>query len=174
MKEIIEASLYSLRQLKVFLIQINQEQYTKSLEVFSGSTLGMHTRHILEFYQCLFAFHENKIVDFDKRMRNPKIESNLNTAFEKVENIMQHLVQLNMNSELKLAMNISVANEKMILVDTNLERELIYLLEHTIHHMAILKMGCLVDFKHIVFEEYFGVAYSTIKFRKDVYSNILT
>lgn len=51
-------------------------------------------------------------------------------------------------------------------VESNIGRELLYVTEHAVHHMAILKMGIVHSFCHIQFEENFGVAESTINYQQ--------
>jgi len=48
--------------------------------------------------------------------------------------------------------------------DTNYYREVAYNLEHTIHHMALIKVG-IREVSDMEIPENFGVASSTIKFR---------
>jgi hypothetical protein len=48
---------------------------------------------------------------------------------------------------------------------TNYYREMAYNLEHTIHHMALIRTG-INDVSRISVPENFGVAISTMKYRK--------
>ena len=50
-------------------------------------------------------------------------------------------------------------------IETNYYREILYNLEHTIHHMALIRVG-LGEIGRILVDEDFGVAPSTIKFRQ--------
>jgi hypothetical protein len=45
-----------------------------------------------------------------------------------------------------------------------MERELAYNIEHTIHHMAIIKQSIIEHFTYIDLPEYFGVASSTVRY----------
>lgn len=171
MKRIMEANALCLMQLKVFLISLTNDEYTKPLKVFSQSSLGMHNRHILEFYQCLLFSREITEVNYDKRVRNIQIETNVAYAIECLEGILDQLASLKKNFELTLSMNLG-QDTCDTQVSSNLERELVYLVEHTIHHMAILKMGCIVSFPHIALDRDFGVAFSTIKHKEYVHSNL--
>ena len=49
---------------------------------------------------------------------------------------------------------------------TNYHREIAYNLEHTIHHMALIKVG-ICELSDIRVPEGFGVATSTMKYRKE-------
>jgi hypothetical protein len=172
MQEIIAASNCSLEQLKDFLQQLKTEEYTQPLPVFSGSTLGMHTRHIVEFYQCLLQNSNEPEVNYDARKRNLQLENDVLFCCDTIQSIMQQLERLDKNEDKVLLAEIGFETN-LTKVASSISRELIYLLEHTIHHMAILKMGCIVSFPHIGFDEYFGLAYSTIKYKQRVHSNVL-
>ena len=50
-------------------------------------------------------------------------------------------------------------------IKTNYYRELAYNLEHTIHHMALIRVG-IAEVSSLSVPENFGVAYSTLKFRE--------
>ena len=163
MNKIIEATFFSLQQLEEFLQQLSQEEYTRSLQVYSNSTIGMHTRHVLEFYQCLLSSSEMNEINYDSRKRNLRLETDIECALKIAQEIKQQLVYIK-NKPLTLKMDISM-DDKDISVATNIERELVYLLEHTIHHLAILKMGCIVAFPAVHLHANFGVAYSTLKHR---------
>lgn len=172
MQQIIHSSLHSLQQLKVFLLQIDKESYTKSVKIFSQSTLGMHTRHIIEFYQCLLNGEHQDVVNYDLRKRDLALETNVAYTLETLEDLMLSLA--NLKNNYVFSMQVLLEDENNITrVQTNLERELLYLLEHTIHHMAILKMGCIVSFPNVEMDPDFGIAYSTLNYQKRVHRNLL-
>jgi hypothetical protein len=50
-------------------------QYTQPLTVFSGSSVGQHVRHTVEFFQCFILGLENGVVDYDARKRDFLIEN---------------------------------------------------------------------------------------------------
>ena len=50
-------------------------------------------------------------------------------------------------------------------IDSNYFRELLYNLEHCIHHQALIKVAIL-QLGHLHVNENFGVARSTIEYRK--------
>jgi hypothetical protein len=55
--------------------------------------------------------------------------------------------------------------DEPIIISTNYFREVAYNIEHTIHHMALIRVG-INETTNILLPENFGVASSTIKYRK--------
>jgi hypothetical protein len=76
-----------------------------------------------------------------------------------------HTVLNKPNKELVLeACYDDISNERITLA-TNYYREIAYNLEHTIHHMALIRTG-IREVSNIRVPEDFGVAVSTLKYRK--------
>ena len=55
--------------------------------------------------------------------------------------------------------------ETTLEIETNYERELLYNLEHSIHHQALIKVA-LLQLQSVEIPENFGVAQSTIVYRE--------
>ncbi|TAG65626.1 MAG: DinB family protein, partial [Runella slithyformis] len=51
---------------------------------------------------------------------------------------------------------------------TTLSRELVYIAEHAIHHLAILKIALRAHFPDIALPVHFGVAYSTVQYQNSI------
>jgi hypothetical protein len=60
-------SLEIIAQLKDLLSTMDTAQYTQPLTVFSGSSVGQHVRHTVEFFQCFILGLEDGVVDYDAR-----------------------------------------------------------------------------------------------------------
>ncbi len=56
-------------------------------------------------------------------------------------------------------------NDRAIITESSYQRELLYNLEHSIHHQALIKVA-LLEIQHDLVDENFGVAQSTIEYRK--------
>ena len=61
-----------------------------------------------------------------------------------------------------------VLNENEVRFESNYNRELMYNLEHTIHHQALIKVAINV-FTDMLLPEDFGVAPSTMQYRNTVF-----
>lgn len=171
MSHLVETANNTLEQLSHFLHQISVQQYCTPLPIFSESTVGMHVRHIIEFYQCLMKGVQQGEMDYDARERSLLQETNIAYALECIQNLFIDLSSIQGNKPIILMASQKSTHPKLT-IETNINRELLYVIEHTIHHLAIIKMGCMSAFPAIPFHKDFGVAYSTLKFRESVHGNL--
>jgi hypothetical protein len=151
-----------LDQIKFVLEGLSNQQYTQKIAVLSNSTIGQHTRHILEFFIELNKGYETGIVDYDQRIRNHAIESDKFFAITIIDKIINALDKP--DHELLLNSIYGSTND-VIQVSTNYYRELVYNLEHTVHHMALLRIG-VEAISSLAIPAEFGVAASTLKYRE--------
>ncbi len=149
-----------LKQLNDLLNQLSDTEYAQPLHLISQNTIGKHVRHILEFYTCLLEGIENKSVDYDARKRNLDLENYTQKALETSSFISEKLLNLDNKVDLELFATLPHQRVKLI---TTIERELLYVLEHTIHHFAIIKIAVKNEFPHIKVTDDFGVAYATLQ-----------
>lgn len=151
-----------LMQLQDLLEVLTDEQYVLQIKLLSNATLGQHTRHIIEFFQELNAGYISGKVNYDKRKRDYRIETSRSCAIESLASVISLLDK----KDRKLVLSIDYSNdsEELGAVETNYSRELVYNLEHTVHHMALLRIG-VNAVSTIMLPEEFGVAISTLKHR---------
>lgn len=166
MSSIIRNNESIIKQLSFILNQFSSEEYAKPLDVLSGSSIGMHTRHILEFYTCFLNKISTSQVCYDSRERQLVYEVDVQSCIDKFEEINRQIKELDLTIPLSIKTNTSSSEEENDFVQSSIGRELLYTLDHAIHHMAILKIGVQMNFKHIEFPEGFGVAPSTIRHHK--------
>jgi hypothetical protein len=153
-----------LNQLQYVINMLTNDQYVQPVKVLSASTIGQHTRHILEFFIELDKGYESGIIDYDKRVRNRAIETDKDFTLLTIREIDRNLVKP--DRDLLMQAGYENDNTYSLPVYTNYFRELVYNLEHAVHHMALIRIGvnAITD---IVVPEEFGVASSTIKYRKE-------
>jgi hypothetical protein len=154
-----------IEQLADVLNQIESIIYTEPLSVLSGSSIGQHTRHVIEFYQCLLKGVKSGTVNYDNRERNTLLETDLYYSRITLNNIIREIDDIkNITAPLRLAVNY-IQNEP-IYVETNFVREMVYMVEHSIHHYAIIRIALRECFNNIKIPNNFGVAYSTIRYQE--------
>ncbi|GAA4758088.1 MULTISPECIES: DinB family protein [Flavobacterium] len=150
----------SLIELKDVLNQLNNETFSAPILSLSNATIGEHTRHIIELYQAVLTAYHTGVLNYDDRERNKTIQENKNIALITIDNIIKNVEK----EDKKLTMKHCISNS-VTLIETNYFREILYNLEHCIHHQALIKVG-LLSFNNITINETFGVAPSTLEFRK--------
>ena len=163
-----EISKCILDDLRCFLTTIEPVHYQASLDMLSGSTIGQHTRHIIEFFQCLVEQSEEgktPVINYAKRRRDYLIESAPDHALSVVDVLYDRLTDLSTTKECFL--DSTEHGDQSILVRSTIARELIYTIEHAIHHLAIVKIALKIISPQLILPAHFGVAPSTIRYRQE-------
>jgi hypothetical protein len=150
-------------QLAGTLEQLSVQEYVQPCKTLSDHTIGQHVRHIIELFQCLEQGYENGTVNYEKRKRDLQIETDKDLADSLLRSIHQHLERVDKVLVLEAAYD--EHSDIPVQIGTNYYREVAYNLEHTIHHMALIRIG-INEVADIVLPENFGVASSTVKHKQ--------
>ena len=160
-----------LLQLTNTLNQLNEDEYTMPLDILSNSSIGEHSRHIIELFEIPIKGYELGIIDYDNRKRNVKIQTEIDFGVECIHKILSEIEKPNKAIDIvvktKLINNdgdITLTENQSEFIQSNYFREILYNLEHCIHHQAIIKIGLKAMGKNFV-DDNFGVAKSTINYR---------
>ena len=160
----IEYSLSAtLTQLRFVLSQLSHEEYKRSLPVLNNSSIGQHTRHVIEFLQTLRNGYNSGVINYDKRIRNSVIENDLGQALDALSNIGDSVFMD--DKELLLIGSYSNDVTDETTVRTSYYREIVYNLEHAIHHMAMIRIA-VSQSTNLVVPSDFGIAPATIHHRR--------
>lgn len=151
-------------QLAETLNQLSQQEYAQTCINLGKNTIGQHVRHIIELYQCLENGYPEGVVNYEKRKRDKTIENDKDFALELLKEI--HAALDKEDKVLTLEAIYDDTADQPIRIQTNFYREIAYNLEHTIHHMALIRVG-IAEVSAIQLPENFGVASSTVKHRKE-------
>ena len=153
-----------LRGIKTFLSSINQGVFVYKSS--NESSIGAHIRHVLEFLELLRStlVEESTFINYDLRQRNIEVETDINEATI----FLDGLISFYQNSSLIEEKSISLRQEfdgEAIDTTTSVTREIVYNIEHVVHHLAIIKLQLKKNWPSIDVSDNFGVAESTIKYR---------
>lgn len=149
-------------QLTATLDNLQHQEYVQPSTSLSNNTIGQHVRHIIELFQCLELGYESGIVNYENRKRDITIETDKELAKSILLSLHPELEKE--NKDLVLEANYEENENSPLRIATNYYREIAYNLEHTIHHMALIRVG-LNELSSLSLPENFGVASSTVKFR---------
>jgi hypothetical protein len=161
-----DVSIEILGQLIEMTEQFSREEYTKSLDLLSANSVGRHLRHILEFYDLAVRAGSTGKLNYDKRERNLLLENDPREAVAKMKELIALMRMMKEDLVLKLEASYSPEERNNVNITTTFYRELLYNVEHAVHHMAIIAIAVKVDFRQIRLAENFGVAYSTVKHKQ--------
>jgi len=152
-----------LEQLVALLDQMKTEHYALNILSLNAS-VSQHVRHILEFYICLFEGLQTGMINYDKRKRDPRIENDKWFTLELIKEIKEKISNQVDNNDLILELKYGGESEDNIRLSTNFYRELAYNIEHTIHHLAIIKQTIIEHFNYVELPDHFGIASSTVRY----------
>jgi len=135
--------------------------------VLSDNSIGQHMRHTLEFFICLVNGRPHGQVNYDERERDIFLESNTLEALSIINSLKESIAQITANQPLILVRQAyDESNQATEEVETNLYRELIYNIEHAVHHMALMKVGLSEIKPQLKLPKDFGIASSTMRYRQ--------
>jgi hypothetical protein len=168
MNNLISNIKQTLAELSDVVQLMNDAQFSNALTIFSGSSVGMHARHIIEFYQCLLTQSvDSQSVNYDKRNRDLLLQANTMYFKQTVNTVIESLEKLDSDRlNHPLSITSEDAADDATPINSSLARELQYNLEHTIHHAAFIKIGVLVQIPDAYLPHTFGVAPSTLRYQK--------
>jgi uncharacterized damage-inducible protein DinB len=161
-----EACSNILSQLTDLVDQIHESDFVRPAETLSQSTIGQHLRHTLEFFMCLEQGFDNGLINYDKRAHDKLIESDKFLALAAIDRIAEFIHNLS-DKPLKLEVGYDLDKETFITINTTATRELVYNIEHAVHHMAIMKIGIKEIASYIQLAPDFGIAASTIRYKEN-------
>ncbi len=150
-------------QLTDTLNQLSNEEYTRRSKIIMNATIGQHVRHIIELFQCLEKGYQTGTVNYEKRKRDYRIETEKELAVSLLKDIYRHIEKP--NKAITLEAEDYCDDVQVVSIPSTYYRELAYNLEHTIHHMALIRVG-VNEVSEVELPDEFGVAYSTIKYRQ--------
>ena len=158
-----------INQLIALCEKLSSKQYSASLQLLMNNSIGKHMRHIAEFYDIFKdSCNVDSVLSYDTREHCSRTETEKEVAVKRFNDLQNWLNDIDENFVLKLNVSYDKVANAGFDIDTSLQRELVYNIEHAIHHMAIIRIAIEQEFPDIKLDKHFGVAYSTIRFRDDL------
>lgn len=163
--KLIDENIHYLSSGIEILSLISSDHYICAEESHSPwmSGVGKHFRHLIDFYDRFL--DQFPVINYDLRNRNCEIEKNKSAAEKKLIYFIETLQSFkhkDINQEIDLYNGDIPMSQNVEKVISTLGRELRYLIEHTVHHFAIIAMFL----KHYGYSvpNGFGIAQSTLDY----------
>jgi hypothetical protein len=144
------------------LANLSTADFVQSLPILSDATIGEHVRHVIEMFYCAINNYEFGVINYDKRERNMQIQSDIAVAKGLLIDLHADIIKDDRKMLIQVPSGTGLA---FIDIETNYLRELLYNLEHCVHHMALIRIGLQCLMPQLPLSERFGVADSTVAFR---------
>lgn len=164
----IAENIHFLEQGIGLLTDMSNATYTKTIPAYFSSNVGKHVRHILDHYANFIQGLSDRRIDYDARERGTPIEKNREVAITRHREIIAALRELTLMGDdptVQVRLNESRPTDTVSAwTSSTIERELQYLLSHTVHHYALIAM--ILRLQQIEVPESFGVAPSTLQYQQ--------
>lgn len=144
-----------LHSLSALLLLLSNKQYSQKVTHLGNASIGGHTRHIIELLKCVLDGYEAGMIDYMNRQRNLLLETDRQLALHELELLTRKIIRADKPMHLITECNVSVC--------TSFYREVVYNAEHTVHHLALIKVA-LREMNLDITHSDFGMAPSTIKY----------
>lgn len=159
----IDVCVASLNQSIALLENLSDEVYRETNGLPVNSSVGVHLRHCIDFYECFLRGAKTERVNYNERTRDNLIETDRRFAITKLSIIISELESLSTANDASLMVCIENgdADNPSSWCHSTVLRELQFLLSHTTHHYAL--MALMVKLQGLTVDESFGVTPSTLK-----------
>jgi len=155
----IDANIQLLQKLSQTIVSLTTEQFTWQYNNVTSS-IGKHTRHIIDYYTCFFRHLAVDYINYDDRPRVNSIETTPHRACEERNNVASHFGSFDAYRIKPVYVYISTTpDEEAAPIESSLHREL---LSHILHHMAVVQL--LLNTLGVTVDPEFAFAPSTTKY----------
>jgi len=162
--DIVEENAHAIGQLIELLEHLPGSLYRQSFGQRKQHVIGKHVRHIIDHYSALLSATASPgaLLDYENRNRDLSLETDRRAGANRLSEILRTLrSRFSKDHANELAM-LHTSDERGQVVSTSVDRELVFLASHTIHHMAII--GMLAEQAGVEVGAEFGVHPSTLRY----------
>jgi len=162
--QIVDENGHAIGQLVQLLDQMPGTLYRQCFGARNQHVIGKHVRHIIDHYNALLTATSGVggLLDYENRKRDLSLETDMRAARDCLEETVEALrsrFEGLCADELNMRHNSAGKHQT---VKTSVERELVFLASHTIHHTAII--GMLAEQAGVKVSSDFGVHPSTLRY----------
>lgn len=164
-QQLLNGCLHCMDQCEELIDKLSASDYASCSE--GASSIGGHIRHILERFHSFFNGLPEESINYDARKRDKAIETNLDSAHFAIASVSRRLQELELDRIHGKTITVRETvyhHGESVEITSTIERELMGLVTHSIHHLAIISL-LAKHFGHQM-DQSFGKAPSTIVFER--------
>lgn len=158
----------ALRRTLSLVERLTDEQYGHVERRLSSASIGAHVRHVLDHYRLFLAGLPDGEVDYDARERDTDVERCAAAASAEARRLIAALSALGAAGWAGRPLRVWQQGDELAGrfdgCDSHVERELLFLLSHAVHHQALIAV--LARVQGLDVPELFGVAPSTASWQR--------
>jgi len=148
------------------LDDISLADYQEVLTPHFSSSIGGHIRHIVDHFLALKQASTSGEINYNKRNRHADLEQFPQSAIATCESITAWLEETRstqlLNQRVLVTTDIDISHTKGTTCESTLERELVFVASHAIHHYALIRI--IRNMQGKALPEFFGYASYTISY----------
>jgi hypothetical protein len=151
----------ALRQLRMFLSELSDTQFTASPRGVAASSVGGHVRRGVDHVAALIDGLETGTVDYERRERRAEIERNRTAAIARIDELILAVGAIS-GHELDRPVHVAVqlaADGPLHESVSTVGRELVFLFSQMVHHNMLIAIAA--DTLGIAIPDRFGCAAGT-------------
>lgn len=162
--------LNSLSQILDIIHLVHSLPESTAIEFYRDKNAGKHIRHVLDHFYAFLPAQQTGILDYNLRNRESVVEKDWVAAKTQLLDVIEKLKVLPINDkDLSVISEIDVSDTQNEICQSNIRRELLYLINHTIHHAAYIKL--LAQICEITLPAHIGIAPSTASYLRKIEAN---
>lgn len=155
----VEGALIALSRCRDLVLEVGWEGYI--LRPQGQSSIGEHTRHIVDHYASVLAGVQSGIVNYESRDRGGRLEQDFELCLATLDGIAKELSEIRaeiLNRRVEVVQIATLDREPCVFA-SSLDRELAFLSGHTIHHLSTMLLVARLAGIEVPCE--LGMAFST-------------
>lgn len=160
----------ALAQVETILDAIARQSLVDAQQLFLDSRSGPHLRHIHDHFLAMLDGLDEGVIDYNRRHRESPEEHDADLTAARLEMIRSALAVADLGDRpVQVISEIDCFVTANARLDSTLHRELLFLINHTIHHAAFIKAALAQ--RGIGLPEYIGLAPGTASYLRAVRAN---
>lgn len=165
MSRLHDATIAALEQVRTLIVAVAKAS-GPSGNLYAASGIGPHVRHVADHFRAFQTGTRSGTVNYNIRRRECALERRSDLARLEIESIINWL-QAGIETEIPLSVEseISCLQTENVQFQSNTSRELLYLINHTIHHAAYAAL--LVRQHGVIAAADIGYAPATVSYLRD-------